>query len=185
MATASSRPRRRRSGRGERANREGRQRRTRAKPCEGAASSVQGGASIDEHSAPGNRTSRHDVHALGRDRPDRGSVPRPPSGRPDAGCVVPEHHGARRLHRRRAARDGRARHAAHRAGHGRGRRPRAPRVDVLGRQQPRHAEPRLGHRPQRGRRRRAQPYRPGARPAARGRRPADGLQVRLDLACRS
>ena len=39
---------------------------------------------------------------------------------------------------------------------------------------------RLGHQPQRRRRRRAQPHRSHARPPARGRRRADPLQVRLD-----
>ena len=98
---------------------------------------------------------------------------------------LPEHHGPRRVRRRRTAGDGGARHAAARAVAGGGRRPRAARVDGVGRQQPRHAEFVVGHRPERGGRRRAEPHRPRARPAARGSRPADRVQVRLELACRS
>ena len=84
------------------------------------------------------------------------------------------------LSRRRPARNRGAHHAPHRAGDERGRRPRAARVDRAGRLQPDDAELRLGHRPERSGRRRAQPARSRARPAARGSRRAGDVQVRLE-----
>ncbi len=93
---------------------------------------------------------------------------------------VPTHHRARQLHGRRSARDGGAGHAPDRAGGQRRRRPRARRLDLVRGQRQRPPQLRLGHRPQRSRRRSPHPPRSRARPHARGRRPADGLQVRLE-----
>ena len=98
---------------------------------------------------------------------------------------LPEHHRPRRLRRRRPAGDGRARDAAARAGAQRRRRPRAAQLDVVGRLGARHAELRVGHRPQRGGRRRPHPARPRARPAARGSRGAGHVQVRRERRSRS
>ena len=58
----------------------------------------------------------------------------------------------------------------------------ARRSTLVRRQQPGPAELRLGHRPVGGRRRSAHARRPHAQPPARGRRPADDLQVRLEPA---
>ena len=93
----------------------------------------------------------------------------------------PEHHRPRELHRRRSARDGGAGHAAHRAGGVRHCRPGTGQLDLRRRQQQRPAAVCLGHRPERSRRRSAHARRPRARPHAGRRRPADGLQVRLEL----
>ncbi len=68
-----------------------------------------------------------------------------------------------------------------RAGGQRRRRPRPDQLDLVRGQQHRPPELHLGHRPQRGGRRRAHPPRPRARPPAGRRRPADDLQVRLDV----
>ena len=60
----------------------------------------------------------------------------PAAGRSDAGERVPEHHRPRQLLRRRAARDGGARHAAARAGGLGDRRSRTGQLDLVRRQQP-------------------------------------------------
>jgi RND family efflux transporter MFP subunit len=118
---------------------------------------------IDERSSSGDSAPRHDVHAFGRDHPARIHRAHAAAGRPDAGRLLPEHHGTRGVSRRGAARDRRARLEAPGAGSQRGRGTRADRVDVAGRLQPRDLELCLGHRPERGGRRRPQPARSRAR----------------------
>ena len=54
-------------------------------------------------------------------------------------------------------------------------------LDLVRRQRQRPPQVRLGHRPQRSGRRSPHPRRPRPRPPAGRRRPADGLQVRLEL----
>ena len=61
----------------------------------------------------------------------------------------------------------------------------ADQLDLVGRQRHGPPELRVGHQPQRRRRRRPQPCRPGARPAAGRRGRADPVQVRRVGRCRS
>ena len=107
-----------------------------------------------------------------------GSGPDEAAGRSDAGHLVSKHHGPCRLPGRRPARDGRARHPAARAGAQRRRWPRAHRVHVVGRLEPRDPELRVGHGSQRGGRRRPQSSRSRERPVPGRGRSADHVQVR-------